>query len=108
MLAASLRMHAYQVDTASDGVEALEYLSANGAPDVVLLDMQMPRLDGHGTITAIRRHPRLRGIKVMAVSGADPAALQPPAGDRGIDRWFSKPLNPPAFLRMLECELAHG
>lgn len=103
LLAAFLRLNGYAVDTVRDGEEALNYLAEKSRPDVVLLDMQMPRLDGPQTIAAIRGNPSFRGLKVMAVSGGD-RALQTRA--QGIDRWFSKPLNPTRFLADLQQEIS--
>ncbi len=106
LLASYLRLCGYRVDVASDGVEALEFLEQHSLPDVVLLDMRMPRMDGRRTVTAIRKDPRLQGIKVFAVSGEERLRSQIPLGDRGVDRWFSKPLKPDVFAGVLHDELA--
>jgi len=100
LLAEYLRMSGFRVDTSPDGCEALNYLATH-RPDVVLLDMHMPRCDGPTTISAIRRNPQLSGVKVFAVSGSSPNQANVPIGPAGVDRWFSKPLNP----RMLVAEL---
>lgn len=106
LLAAFLRLNGYQVDTAQDGLEAMRYLAINEQPQVVLLDMQMPRLNGYKTVSAIRRNPALNGMKLIAVSGADRNTLNVPAGRRGVDRWFSKPLDPARFISELSHELS--
>ncbi len=54
-------MTGFQVDTAGDGADALDYLHSHDRPDVVLLDMLMPRCDGPTTIGRIRRDPSLEG-----------------------------------------------
>lgn len=91
LLAGILRMKGCTCATAADGIEALEYLASHERPDVVLLDMQMPRLDGPATLRQIRDDRRLDGLKVFSVSGSDPRDL----GLRGgFDEWFSKPLDP--------------
>jgi len=100
LLAEYLRMSGFRVETSPDGCEALNYLATH-RPDVVLLDMHMPRCDGPTTISAIRRNPQLSGVKVFAVSGSSPNQANVPIGPAGVDRWFSKPLNP----RMLVAEL---
>ncbi len=94
LLAGYLRLSGFQVDTASDGCDALDYLSEHRRPDVVLLDMQMPRCDGPTTISAIRDNPEYGGLKVFAVSGRVPAEMGVTVGPTGVDRWFRKPLNP--------------
>lgn len=105
LLAGYLRLCGYTVDAVEDGQAALDYLAKHSRPDVVLLDMQMPRLDGAKTIAAIRSDERYRDIKLFAVSGADRQAMELAAGDRGVDRWFQKPIEPGSFARALATEL---
>ena len=69
-MAGFLRMSGLEVVTAGDGSDALDYLRKEGRPDVVLLDMGLPRFDGAATLKEIRRTPALAGLKVFAVSGA--------------------------------------
>ena len=107
LLAGFLRMAGLDVATAGDGDDALDYLHRQGRPDVVLLDMVLPRCDGPTTVREIRRDPTLAGLKIFAVTGHSPDRfnLQPGAAG-GIDRWFNKPLNPEALLHDLNQELA--
>jgi CheY-like chemotaxis protein len=104
LLAGLLRMSGYEVEVAEDGVAAMSAL-AHTQPDIVLLDMQMPGMDGRETLSAIRHHPALRNLKVFAVSGADRNVFDAKDEERGFDRWFSKPLNPRRFMAELEKEL---
>lgn len=94
LLAGLLGMNGCECATAADGVEALDYLAAHDRPDVVLLDMLMPRCDGPTTLRAIRAEPRLSDLRVFCVSGTSPGELGVPTGSGGIDGWFPKPLNP--------------
>ncbi len=93
MLAGFLRMHGYEVATAGDGLEAIEYLQGHRRPTVILIDMRMPRCDGATTVRRIRKDPALDGVKIFAISGSTPqeSGLN---GDGDVNRWFSKPLNP--------------
>src|SRR5690606_9656984 len=68
LLAGFLRSSGFEVDQAEDGAEAIEYLAAHEKPDIVLLDMLMPRIDGPQTVRTIRSNPRHQGIKIYAVS----------------------------------------
>ena len=106
LLAGYLRMTGFQVDTAGDGADALDYLHSHDRPDVVLLDMLMPRLDGPTTIGRIRRDPSLEGMKIYAVSGTSPKRFDVQTGPGGIDRWFSKPVDPRELVRQIDTELA--
>jgi len=69
MLASSGR--GYQLLTARDGREAMDVLSDH-RPDVILLDLLMPNLDGFRFLEARSQHPRLSGIPVVVVSARDP------------------------------------
>jgi carbon storage regulator CsrA len=102
LLAEILRIGGFQVATALDGRCALEYLDQNPLPNVVLLDMRMPRCDGPTTLSAIRDNPRYNGLRIVAVSGTRPSDLGVPTGPKGIDRWFSKPLDPQRLINELK------
>jgi carbon storage regulator CsrA len=99
LLAGYLRLSGFDVTTAGDGANALEYLAGGDRPDVVLLDMFMPRCDGPHTVSAIRKNKDLEGLKIFAVSGHCPEELGVSTGPRGIDRWFPKPVNPETLVR---------
>ncbi len=105
LLAGFLRLSGFEVDTAADGCDALDFLSEHGQPDVVLLDMQMPRCDGPATISAIRQNPQFSGLRVFAVSGRVPADMGVTVGPTGVDRWFRKPLNPQSLVAELHRDL---
>jgi carbon storage regulator CsrA len=105
LLAGYLRMTGFEVDTAGDGADALDYLHSHARPDVVLLDMLMPRCDGPTTIGRIRRDPALEGMKIYAVSGTSPKRFGLTTGSDGVDHWFSKPLDPRELVRQIDSEL---
>lgn len=105
LLSGYLRISGFEVDTAPDGREALEYLSRNRRPDLVLLDMHMPQLDGPGTITSIRNNSDLRGMKIFAVTGRSQLEAGVPIGPDGVDRWFRKPVNPEALVAEMKHDL---
>jgi CheY-like chemotaxis protein/sRNA-binding carbon storage regulator CsrA len=108
LLAGYLRLCGYRVDAVEHGRAAMRYLSRNRRPDMMLLDMRMPEMDGPSTVSAIRCDPRYRDMKIFAVSGLEPSALQVPTGRDGVDRWFAKPLKPDEFARELGAELSSG
>jgi carbon storage regulator CsrA len=106
LLSGFLRMSGFQVETAVDGLQAMVQLTRHERPDVVLLDMRMPRFDGSKTISAIRCNPDYRGLKVFAVSGTDSREMNVPIGENGVNRWFSKPLDPNYLVAAIHEELA--
>lgn len=107
LLAGILRMSGYVVETAQDGLEALELLKRN-RPDFVLLDMNMPRCDGPTTLAAIRANPELRGIRIFAVTGRSQGEIGVSVSDIGVDHWFQKPVDLEVLLgAMTESDEAH-
>jgi len=104
LLESYLKLNGLDVDNASDGCEALDYLKTHALPDAMLLDMRMPRCDGPTTIAAVRSNPDYRNMKIFAVSGTSPTELGLPTGPAGVDAWFSKPFNP---ARLVEA-IAHA
>lgn len=96
----------YDVAIAGNGQEALDYCASQGRPDVVLLDMMMPQLDGPATVREFRRDPRLSGVKLFAVSGLEPKEAAIEIGPRGVDRWFTKPIRASALVREIDRALA--
>jgi carbon storage regulator CsrA len=105
LLAGFLRVSGFAVDTAGDGCDALDYLRTAERPDVVLLDMGMPRCDGAATAREIRRDSAYAGLRIFAVSGHLPDEYNLDMGPSGIDRWFHKPLDPAALVREMSKEL---
>jgi CheY-like chemotaxis protein len=97
LLCTRVEKEGHRAETASNGVEALERLA--GEPfDVVLLDLEMPELDGYQTLARIGADERLRHIPVVMVSGVDDfdAVLRCIAA--GATDYLLKPFNP-ALLR---------
>jgi CheY-like chemotaxis protein len=96
-----LEIRGYAVMEACNGEEALDQI-AKVQPDILLLDLSMPVLDGFGTIERIRKNRSFRSLPVLAVTAY---AMQ---GDRekilasGFDGYLSKPINPAALQQELE------
>jgi carbon storage regulator CsrA len=106
LLAGYLRMSGFEVDRAMDGLQAMVYLSRHRSPDVVLLDMKMPRLDGPKTVASIRQDAAYRDVKIFAVSGTPQSECGVSTGPQGVDRWFSKPINPQKLVDEMNHDLA--
>jgi PAS domain S-box-containing protein len=100
-----LAKRGHSVDVASNGREALAALDRNSF-DVVLMDVQMPVMDGFETTAAIRRreqttgrHQRIVAMTAHAMSGDEERCL-----DAGMDAYVSKPIRPHELYRALETE----
>ena len=101
-LKALLEDEGYIVATASDGREALARLRET-TPDVVLLDLMMPVMDGRETLRAIRADPVLSQLPVVLMSAAKRALHQPPAQEASAI--LPKPFSVERLLELLR-ELA--
>ena len=93
LLGGFLRLSGFDVTLTCDGQDALDYLSLHAPPDIVLLDMMMPRRDGPSFVRHVRSTSGLSDLKLFAISATDPASLGITTGVGGIDRWFSKPID---------------
>lgn len=106
LLAGYLRLSGFQVDTASNGLEAIRYLSESekNLPQAVVLDMKMPKLNGAETVTNLRFRSTTKNLKLYAVSGSTPDEMAVSIGPKGVDRWFSKPIDPEELVRHIAAE----
>jgi CheY-like chemotaxis protein/sRNA-binding carbon storage regulator CsrA len=105
LLATLLRASGVEVATAGDGADALDYLRNGGRPDVLLLDMGLPRCDGATMVRTLRSDPTYAGLKIFAVTGHAAEEFNLIRGPAGIDRWFLKPVNPEQLIGDLRREL---
>jgi two-component system chemotaxis response regulator CheY len=88
LIADTLRESDFQVEVASNGVEALAVMH-RWVPDVVVLDLMMPRLDGTGFTELMRLNPQFASVPVLLVTAAYGA--QQAAAQVGARAWLSKP-----------------
>ena len=93
MLMMALKDAGYNVIQAEDGVHGLETLKAQGA-DVVITDINMPRMDGFGFIESMRADPQYRGTPVLVLTTESDAAKKQRARDAGATGWIVKPFDP--------------
>jgi two-component system chemotaxis sensor kinase CheA len=84
-----LEAHGYRVRVAVDGMEALDQLRAEKA-DLVISDVQMPRLDGFGLLEAMKKDPALAGIPVIVVTSLDRPEDQEKGLSLGADAYIVK------------------
>ena len=89
----SLGMEGYEVVTALDGEQALEKLKAE-KPDLIVLDIMMPKLDGYEVCKAIKSDPETRHIPVILLSAKGRNVDQKMGFDVGADDYITKPFSP--------------
>jgi two-component system chemotaxis response regulator CheY len=93
MLRLALTEAGYRVVQAEDGVHGLEVLS-DEAPDVIVTDINMPRMDGFGFIEEVRGDPRYRGLPILVLTTESDAEKKNRARMAGATGWIVKPFNP--------------
>ena len=92
-----LGFHGYEVEAAWDGEAALASVRAN-APDMLLLDVLMPGLDGYEVCRAVRADPALAMLPVVMVTALGDREERVRGLEAGADDFLSKPLNPPELI----------
>ena len=100
-----LERHGMRVATARDGVDALTILQ-DYVPDVVLLDIEMPRMDGYELATQIRADARLRHVPIVMITSRVGDKHRAKAIEIGVDDYLGKPYQESQLLDAIEPLLA--
>jgi len=96
-----LAAQGYQVIEAADGQEALRMAEEEG-PDLVLLDIQLPHVNGLAVVRQLRQNPRLANLRVVAVTAYAMRGDKEKALDAGFDAYITKPLDAAALRSQIE------
>ena len=94
----------HEVVDAANGSEALQRLQES-RPDLILLDLQMPALDGVTTLQHIRRDPRFARLPVIALTALAMTGDRQQALDAGFDDYLSKPVSMAQLSKYVERHL---
>lgn len=96
------------VDRVADGEEALEYLRGQGAfsgrprPDVILLDLKLPKVDGHEVLEEIKKDPQLSVIPTVVLTTSDAEVDRMRAYSNHANSYLVKPVDFHRFRQMVE------
>jgi len=93
LVAFTLRFAGYEVVTCSNGEEAVE-LANNEVPDLILLDVRMPRLTGYDACKQIKETPELKDIPVVFLSAKGQESEIQSGMDAGAEEYLLKPFAP--------------
>jgi DNA-binding response OmpR family regulator len=85
---------------ASDGVQALEKARA-AHPDLILLDVQMPRLDGFEVCRRLREDPTLAGVRIVMLTAAGQETDRARGMAAGVNDYLTKPFSPLALFALV-------
>jgi len=102
LLRVTLSRQGFDVAEAEDGVAALEWLDAHDQPDVMITDINMPRMDGFGLVEAIRAQGRHDAMPILVLSTESSDDKQGRGKAAGIDGWLVKPFNPTQLASAIE------
>ena len=91
----------YLLETATDGQQAI-LLAEQHLPDLILMDMSLPILDGYEATRTLKRHPKLAHIPIFALSAHAMGDDTQKALDAGCDDYLTKPLNEDLLFDKLE------
>jgi CheY-like chemotaxis protein len=92
LLSLDLQQIGYRVVTATNGEEAVSVASAI-LPNLILMDISMPRLDGLGATRKIREIDALREVPIIAITAFDTQGFKRAAYDAGVSGYLTKPID---------------
>ncbi|QQS34463.1 MAG: response regulator [Acidobacteriota bacterium] len=104
LISAKLEKSGHEVVTAEDGVEGLEKI-AEKTPDLVLLDITMPKMDGYEVCKEIRANPATKDIPVVMISGKDGFFDKVRGRMAGATGYVTKPFGPETLMKALDTYL---
>jgi CheY-like chemotaxis protein len=111
-MAILLRLMGHEVRTARDGLEAVD-AAEQFRPDLVLMDVSMPKLDGYAATRRIREQAWGNAVTIVALTGWGQAGDKRKAHEAGCDGHLLKPVNLPDLQKLLDnnttsCNLGHN
>jgi two-component system chemotaxis response regulator CheY len=100
MLMLALKDAGFDVVQAVDGVHGLEVL-ADRKPEVIVTDINMPRMDGFGFIEVVRKDPQYRGVPILVLTTESDPAKKERARSAGATGWIVKPFSPAKLVEAI-------
>jgi two-component system, chemotaxis family, chemotaxis protein CheY len=92
----------YDVVSKEDGLQALLWLENGNRPDLIVADIQMPKMNGIDFIKTVKKSGYFRDIPVVMLSGIDDKVIKKQCMDAGITKFYQKPFNPNDLLEDIE------
>lgn len=99
-----LEKHGYEIYSAKDGAEGIEK-AAVILPELILLDIQLPLMNGYEVARRLRMNPDLSDIPIIAVTSYAMVGDQEKAFEAGCTGYIEKPINPETFIKQIEAHL---
>jgi two-component system chemotaxis response regulator CheY len=101
MLRLALSEAGFEVHLAEDGIHGLEVLATSN-PQVIITDINMPRLDGFGFIQAVRAREDFKGVPILTLTTESAPELKQRARDAGATGWIVKPFNKEKLISVIQ------
>jgi two-component system, cell cycle response regulator DivK len=96
-----LERHGYEIEAALDGREGIDK-AIRIRPDLILLDVQLPVMDGYAVARCLRSNPDLAGAPIVAVTSYAMPGDREKALESGCTGYIEKPINPDTFIAQVE------
>ncbi|MGQ0540424.1 MAG: response regulator [Blastocatellia bacterium] len=107
LIAGKLEKSGHEVYCSADGIEALERLK-NLVPDLILLDINMPRMDGYQVCKMIRQQHSTKDVPIVMISGKDGFFDKVRGRMAGTSGYITKPFGPETLMKAVETFLSDG
>jgi len=96
-----LEQRGHEILQAETGPQGLE-IAAAVVPDLILLDVQLPGMDGHAVARALKSDPQLKSIPIVAVTSYAMVGDREKCLEAGAEGYIEKPINPESFAQEVE------
>ncbi|PIF89708.1 two-component system chemotaxis response regulator CheY [Acidovorax sp. 62] len=101
-LKSSLELNGFKVETASDGVQALDKLKAGFKPDLIITDINMPRMGGMELIRMAKALPGLRFTPILTLTTESDPKKREESKKLGATGWLVKPVSGPDLVKIVK------
>jgi two-component system chemotaxis response regulator CheY len=98
----TLEMAQFKVETAGDGVQALDKLKGGLKPDLIITDINMPNMGGLEFIASLRKLPGFAFIPVLTLTTESEASKRDEAKKLGASGWLVKPVQGPELIKVIK------
>lgn len=102
-----LEKRGYEIVSARSGPEGIA-LAGRSRPDAILLDIQLPEMDGYAVARALRQNEALKQVPIVAVTSYAMVGDRERALEAGCNAYIEKPINPETFVDEVEEALGDG
>lgn len=98
----TLEMNGFKVETAKDGVQAIDKLKTGVKPDLIITDINMPNMGGLDLIKNVRTLPGFRFTPILTLTTESQAAKRDEAKKLGATGWLVKPVSGPDLVKVIK------